>query len=104
MSRYEGLDFFNLEQKLSEEEIMVRDLVRSWVDEKVLPIIEKYYTEGTFPVELIPEIGSMGLFGCNLAGYECAGLSKVHCQCIQFMLLVLKNKSKNICQVWLEEN
>ena len=77
MSRYEGLDFFNLEQKLSEEEIMVRDLVRSWVDEKVLPIIEKYYTEGTFPVELIPEIGSMGLFGCNLAGYECTGLSNV---------------------------
>ena len=77
MSRYEGLDFFNLEQNLSEEEIMVRDLVRSWVDEKVIPIIEKYYTEGTFPIELIPEIGSMGLFGCNLADYECAGLSNV---------------------------
>ena len=41
MSRYEGLDFFNLEQNLTEEEIMVRDLVRSWVDEKDLPIIEK---------------------------------------------------------------
>ena len=77
MSRYEGVDFYRMEQHLTEEEIMVRDLVRDWVDEKVLPIIEEYYTKGTFPTELISEIGEMGLFGCNLDGYECAGLSNV---------------------------
>ena len=77
MSRYEGVDFYNIEQHLSEEETMVRDLVREWVDEKVLPIIEEYYTKGTFPMELISEIGDMGLFGCNLEGYECAGMSNV---------------------------
>jgi len=66
-----------LDQHLTEEELMIRDLVRDWVDEEVLPIIEDYYTKGTFPLELIPKIGEMGLFGCNLAGYECAGLSNV---------------------------
>tara|TARA_Y100000588_G_scaffold357714_1_gene415216 strand:+ start:1093 stop:2259 length:1167 start_codon:yes stop_codon:yes gene_type:complete len=77
MSRYEGVDFYNIEQHLTEEETMVRDLVREWVDEKVIPIIEEYYTKGTFPMELISEIGDMGLFGCNLEGYECAGMSNV---------------------------
>ena len=77
MSKYEGVDFYNIEQHLTEEEIMVRDLVREWVDEKVLPIIEDYYTKGRFPMELISEIGAMGLFGCNLKGYECAGMSNV---------------------------
>ena len=77
MSRYEGVDFYKMEQHLTEEEIMVRDLVRDWVDEKVLPIIEEYYTKGTFPTELISEIGEMGLFGCNLEGYGCTGLSNV---------------------------
>ena len=77
MSRYEGVDFYKMEQHLTEEEIMVRDLVRDWVDEKVIPIIEEYYTKGTFPTELISEIGEMGLFGCNLEGYDCAGLSNV---------------------------
>ena len=77
MSRYEGVDFYKMEQHLTEEEVMVRDLVRDWVDEKVLPIIEEYYTKGTFLTELISEIGEMGLFGCNLEGYDCAGLSNV---------------------------
>ena len=55
MSRYEGVDFYKMEQHLTEEEIMVRDLVRDWVDEKVIPIIEEYYTKGTFPTDLISE-------------------------------------------------
>ena len=53
MSKYEGIDFYNLDQHLTEEELMVRDLVRDWVDEEVLPIIEDYYTKGTFPREPI---------------------------------------------------
>ena len=77
MSRYEGVDFYNIKQYLTEEETMVRDLVREWVDEKVLPIIEDYYAKGAFPMGLIAEIGNMGLFGCNLKGYDCAGLSNM---------------------------
>ncbi len=56
---------------------MVRDLVREWVEEKVIPIIEDHYAKGTFPMELMSEIGTMGLFGCNLKGYDCAGMSNV---------------------------
>ena len=56
---------------------MVRDMVRKWVDEKVIPIIEDHYAKATFPIELMSEIGNMGLFGCNLKGYDCAGMSNV---------------------------
>ena len=51
MSRYEGVDFYKMEQHLTEEEIMVRDLVRDWVDEKVIPIIEEYY-QRSFGIDL----------------------------------------------------
>ena len=77
MEKYAGFDFYGIDDLLTEEERMVRDLVRSWVDERVLPIIEHHCTEGTFPMELIPEIGEMGLLGANLEGYECAGMSNV---------------------------
>jgi glutaryl-CoA dehydrogenase len=77
MSRYEGVDFYNIEQHLTEDETMVRDMVRKWVDEKVIPIIEDHYAKATFPIELMSEIGNMGLFGCNLKGYDCAGMSNV---------------------------
>lgn len=77
MEKFSGVDFYNIDQHLSDEERMVRDLVRSWVDAKVLPIIEHHASAGTFPMELIPEIGEMGLLGANLEGYGCAGMSNV---------------------------
>ena len=77
MARYEGLDFYNLDAQFSEDERMVRDLVRAWVEEKIIPIIEGHCRAGTFPMELVPEIGEMGLLGCNLTGYGCAGMSNV---------------------------
>jgi len=77
MQKFSGTDFYGIDDLLTEEELMVRDLVRSWVEEKILPIIEEHCTNGTFPMELVSEIGEMGLLGANLEGYECAGMSNV---------------------------
>jgi len=72
------LDFFNIDSALSEEERAVRDSVRRFVDERVLPIIGDAYVQGRFPRELIPELGELGVFGANLPEeYGCAGLNNV---------------------------
>jgi glutaryl-CoA dehydrogenase len=71
-------DLFNIDAALTEEERAVRDSVRAWVDEKVLPIIGKCYVDGRFPKELIAEMGENGYLGANLPEeYGCAGLSNV---------------------------
>ena len=71
-------DFYNLDSVLSEEERSIRDTVRRFVDERVLPIIGKHYVEGRFPKELIPEMAALGVFGANLPEeYGCAGLNSV---------------------------
>ncbi len=71
-------DLFNIDAALTEEERAIRDTVRAWVNEKILPIIGQCYVDGRFPTELIPEIGEMGLLGSSLPEeYGCAGLSSV---------------------------
>ncbi len=74
---YHPLDLFALEDLLSEEERLVRDTVREFVTDRVLPIIEKHFREGTFPGHLVPEMARLGLLGSNLHGYGCAGLNSV---------------------------
>ncbi|MGE5101908.1 MAG: acyl-CoA dehydrogenase family protein [Deltaproteobacteria bacterium] len=72
------LDFFNIDSLLSEEERAVRDSVRQFVDERVMPIIGKCYVDGRFPKEIIPELAELGVFGANLPEeYGCAGLNNV---------------------------
>jgi glutaryl-CoA dehydrogenase len=72
------LDFYNIDGVLSEEERAVRDSVRHFVNDRVLPIIGDAYVEGRFPRELIPEMGELGVFGANLPEeYGCAGLNNV---------------------------
>ena len=75
MDKYKPLDFYNIEQYFSDEEIMVRDLVRSWVDETIIPNIEDYNESGIFPIKIISEMGKMGLFGCYLDEYGGSGMS-----------------------------
>ena len=71
-------DLFNVDAALTEEERAVRDSVRRFVDEEVLPIIGKHYVDGTFPKHLIPKMGELGVFGANLPEeYGCAGLNNV---------------------------
>ncbi|MDB4898230.1 MAG: acyl-CoA dehydrogenase protein [Gemmatimonadetes bacterium] len=72
------LDFLDIDSALSEEERAVRDSVRRFVDDRVLPIIGEAYVQGRFPRELIPEMGELGVFGANLPEeYGCAGLNNV---------------------------
>ncbi|MFL5664810.1 MAG: acyl-CoA dehydrogenase family protein [Ktedonobacteraceae bacterium] len=70
-------DLYNIDHLLSEEERMVRDTVRKFVQERVLPIIGEHFEAGTFPRDLIPAIAELGLLGMHLEGYGCAGLSSV---------------------------
>ncbi len=70
-------DLYNIDSLLSEEERMVRDTVRQFVHERVLPIIGEHFEAGTFPRELIPAVAELGLLGMHLQGYGCAGLSAV---------------------------
>ncbi len=70
-------DLYNIDHLLSEEERMVRDTVRQFVQKRVLPVIGEHFEAGTFPRELIPEIADLGLLGMHLQGYDCAGLSAV---------------------------
>jgi glutaryl-CoA dehydrogenase len=78
MSGFEGTDFYDLDSSLSEEERMIRDTVRQWVEDRVMPIIGEAYIERRFPRELIPEMGELGVFGANLPEkYGCAELNNV---------------------------
>jgi len=77
MRPFDGIDFYALDDLLGEEERQIRDTVRAFVSERVLPIIEKHNRAGTFPLELIPPMAEMGLLGANLKGYGCAGLNAV---------------------------
>ncbi len=76
MQQYKGTDFYQIDDLLTEEERLVKNSVRAFVDEKVLPLIEKNYAEGTFPKELIPEMAELGLFGITIPEkYGGAGMS-----------------------------
>jgi len=76
-------DYYQTDELFNEEEILVRDTVRSFVENKVMPIIEEHYSKAKFPVELIPELGSLGLLGITIpveyggagANYTCYGLA-----------------------------
>jgi glutaryl-CoA dehydrogenase len=72
------MDFFDIDSALNDDERAVRDSVRRFVDERVLPVIGHCYVEGRFPRELVPEMAQLGLFGANLPEeYGCAGLNNV---------------------------
>ena len=72
---YEALDFYDVDSLLTEEELMVRDMVREWVDDKVIPNIEQACRDGVFPDEWRQDLGEMGVLGAPLKGYGCPGLS-----------------------------
>jgi glutaryl-CoA dehydrogenase len=72
---YDALDFYEVDSLLSDEERMVRDMVRDWVDEEVIPNIENACREGVFPDEWRVALGEMGVLGAPLKGYGCPGLS-----------------------------
>ena len=77
MEKFDGVDFMEIDSLFSEEEILIRDTARKFVQDKLMPVIEKHNRDATFPSHLIPEIGELGFLGANLEGYGCAGLSNV---------------------------
>lgn len=78
MAKFQGVDYFNLDSLLSEEEILVRNTVREFVDDQIIPIIEKHNREGSFPLHLVKAMAEIGLFGPTLpAKYGCAELNNV---------------------------
>jgi glutaryl-CoA dehydrogenase len=78
VASFHGVDFYDTDSLLSEEERAVRDMIRDWVDDQLMPLIGPCYTEHRFPTELLPQMGELGLFGPNMPEeYGCAGLSNV---------------------------
>ena len=77
MPSFAGVDFLDFDSLLNDEEILVRQTARQFVDNEILPIIEKHNREATFPMNLVPQLGELGFFGANLTGYGCAGMSNV---------------------------
>jgi glutaryl-CoA dehydrogenase len=78
MTKFTGLDYYEIDGLLTEEEILVRNTVREFTEEQILPIIEKNYRIGTFPMDLIPKMADLGMFGSTLpAKYGCAEMNNV---------------------------
>ncbi len=77
MNRYPGVDFIEFDSLLSDEQRLVRDTVRDWVEDKVKPIIEECNREGRFPMHLVPEMGELNLFGSTIDDYGLPGLDNV---------------------------
>src|SRR5574342_195807 len=74
---FRGVDYLHIDSLFDEQELLVRQTARQFVDEKVLPVIRDCFREARFPGELIAEMGRLGFFGANLEGYGCAGMSNV---------------------------
>jgi glutaryl-CoA dehydrogenase len=74
---FRGVDFLLVDSVFSDEELLVRQTARQFVDDRVVPIIRDCYRDARFPKELIPEMGELGFLGANLEGYGCAGMSNV---------------------------
>ncbi|MFA7228396.1 MAG: acyl-CoA dehydrogenase family protein [Melioribacteraceae bacterium] len=78
MGKFTGVDYFDVESLLQEDEIMVRNTVREFVDEQVIPVIEKHYREEKFPSHLVEQLGILGLLGITIPQeYGSAGMSSV---------------------------
>src|SRR6266705_1271318 len=77
MSSFRGVDYLLIDSLFNEQELLVRQTARQFVDDRVLPVIRDCFRDARFPRELIPEMGRLGFFGANLEGYGCAGMSNV---------------------------
>ncbi len=78
MTSYKGVDYYDTDSLLSEEERAVRDTIREWVSEQLMPLIEGCYVEHRFPEELVPQMADLGMFGANMPErYGCAGSNNV---------------------------
>jgi glutaryl-CoA dehydrogenase len=77
MQPFRGVDYMHIDSLLDEQELLVRQTARQFVEDRVLPGIREWFRDGEFPQELIRELGRLGFLGANLEGYGCAGMSNV---------------------------
>jgi glutaryl-CoA dehydrogenase len=77
MKKFAGFDFVLVDERLSEDEKMVRSTIRSFIEDEALPKFMEHYEKGTFPHELVKPLAELGVFGATIQGYECAGLNNV---------------------------
>jgi glutaryl-CoA dehydrogenase len=77
MPAFPGVDYLLIDSLFNEQELLVRQTARRFVDDRVVAVIRECFREGRFPSELIPEMAELGFFGANLEGYGCAGMSNV---------------------------
>ena len=77
MPPFEAVDFYNIEELLTDDERTARDAVRDWVETRFMPVVKQHYRAGTFPMELVPELAHLGVFGPTIKGYSCAGFGSV---------------------------
>jgi len=70
---FHALDYYGIDELFTDEERLVRDTVRAFVSDRILPTVGKHWAAGTFPHELIPAFGKLGLLGASLIGYGCPG-------------------------------
>ncbi|HVP42076.1 MAG TPA: acyl-CoA dehydrogenase family protein [Terriglobales bacterium] len=75
--KFKGVDFIEFDTLLSDDERLVRDNTRKFIEENLIPIIEPCNREGRFPKELVKPMAELGFFGASLQGYGCAGMSNV---------------------------
>src|SRR6266700_6643909 len=77
MSRFPGVDYLLIDSQFNEQELLVRQAARQFVDERAQPLMRDCFREARFPKELVPELGRLGFLGANIEGYGCAGMSNV---------------------------
>jgi len=77
MSRFAGVDYLQIDSLFSEQELLVRQTARQFVEDRAIPVVRDCFRDARFPKELIPEFGRLGFLGANLEGYGCAGMSNV---------------------------
>src|SRR5208282_3240240 len=77
MARFPGVDYLRIDSLFNEQELLVRQTARQFVDERAQPLIRDCFRDARFPCELISEMGRLGFFGANLEGYGCAGMNNV---------------------------
>lgn len=76
-SKLDPMDLYDIRSELSEDEVMVKDTVARYVDEKVIPLMREAFEQHEFPRHLIGEVAELGLLGTSIEGYDCAGLNSV---------------------------
>jgi len=76
-TKLDPMDLYDLRSELSEDEIMVKDSVSRYVDDKVIPLMREAFEQHAFPRHLVGEVAELGLLGSSIEGYDCAGLNSV---------------------------